>query len=72
MCEQIIIGGRGHDHIVCIAIGTRRIHSGLQVQFVMPEKFFQLGIGNWRLARIDQIHPSCIYIHGNNFIILGK
>ena len=72
MCEQIIIGGRGHDHIVRIAIGTRRIHSGLQVQFVMLEKFFQLGIGNWRLARIDQIHPSCIYIHSNNFIILGK
>ena len=32
MCERVIVGGRGHDHIICLTIVTLHIHCGAKVQ----------------------------------------
>jgi len=40
MCERIIIGGRGHDDIICLTIGTLRIHRGAKVQRAISQEFF--------------------------------
>ena len=68
----VVVGGRGDDHEVGIAIGRGTIKGGGETERFLGEKFFDVFVLNGRFAMIDFVHLLGHNVHGSHLVVLGK
>lgn len=70
--DGVVVRRRGNNHELRIAIGSRPVERGLQMQRFLRQILFDVLVLNGRLAAVYQIYLLGNDIHGHDLMMLGK
>ena len=68
----VVVGGRGDDHEVCVAIRRLGVQRRRQVEFLLRQILLDVFVLNGRLSAVDLLHLFREDVHGCDVVMLRQ